>query len=106
MCEGVENSIMCSRKGKSLLRESTPEVLQSFTWDAVLSELNTHVPTIIQVLRGIVQVKRRVQSSTLQKARSYRPSEKSCFRGLCCNYSEKSKCTHELAAKYCIFDSV
>ena len=51
---------VCSRKGKSILRESTPEVLKSFTWDAVLSELNTHVPTLIQVLRGIVQVKSRV----------------------------------------------
>ena len=84
MCEGVEYpegiDSYAFQKSKSILCESTPEVLKSYTWDAVLSELNTHAPTLIQVLRGIVQVKCRVRSSTLQKER--RPSEKAVL-GVC-----------------------
>ncbi len=58
--------------------------MKSFTWDALLTELDVHAPTFIQVLKGIVQVKRRLrlQVALKKKRRTYKPSEKAVL-GVC-----------------------
>ena len=45
---------------KSILQNSSPESLKSFSWDGLIAELDSHAPTLTTILRGAVQVKRRV----------------------------------------------
>ena len=53
--------MLCSTKTRSMLRDSTPEAVNSFSWEAVVGELEVHTPTLYQLLKGMVEVKRRVR---------------------------------------------
>ncbi len=68
---------ICAKKNQSILRSSSPECLRSFTWDALLAELDTYAPNLKAVLRGAVHVKRRIRPLIGRKkpAKSHRPSE-------------------------------
>ena len=46
---------------RSLLRSSSPEVLSTFSWDALIAELQLHASTLLQVLKGSIEVKRYVR---------------------------------------------
>ena len=68
-----------AKQSKSVLRNPTAESLINFTWEKLLSELDTCAPTFMHILRGIVQVKRRERKPV---KRVYRPSEKAVL-GVC-----------------------
>ena len=53
--------MLCSTKPRSMLRDSTPEAVNSFSWEAVVGELKVHTPTLYQLLKGMVEAKRRVR---------------------------------------------
>lgn len=72
---------MCARKNKSVLRDTTPKSVKSFSWKTLLCELGTHAPIFTQVLRGIMQVKRRIRTTKPRK-KSSRPSEEAVV-GVC-----------------------
>ena len=46
----------------SLLRNKSVDTIRMFSWDAVVSDLQKHAPTLVDVLRGCVEVKRRKRS--------------------------------------------
>lgn len=67
-----------ARNTKSLFRDSSLESVQSFSWDAAATELETQAPLLTAVLRGIVCVKRRVRVRKLRRRKkqaSHRPSD-------------------------------
>ena len=80
----------CARRSKSVLRNPTAESLINFTWEKLLSELDTCAPTFMHILRGIVQVKRRERKPV---KRSYRPSEKAVL-GVCAAIMLKNRNVH------------
>ena len=58
-----EMAVMCAKKTGSLLRASSPETLQKFTWDALVEELQVNGPTLYNILKGCVAVKRRERAA-------------------------------------------
>lgn len=88
---------MCARKNKSVLRDTTPKSVKS-SWKTLLCELGTHAPIFTQVLRGIMQVKRRIRTTKPRK-KSSRPSEEAVV-GVCA--AEASKCAYESASTNCV----
>ncbi len=69
-----EMAVMCSKKTSSTLRSAKPEALENFSWDTLVAEVETHAPTLLQVLRGIADVKHRVRKGSKPKLKSTRPS--------------------------------
>ena len=43
----------------SLLRNSSVEVIKSFSWDAVAADIQMHAPTLSKVFKGCVDIQRR-----------------------------------------------
>ncbi len=72
-----EMKTMCSVMSPSILRETEPEVLQSFTWESLIEELNVKAPTLLNVLRSCV-AKKPVKPGR----RSYRVKEEAVI-GIC-----------------------
>ncbi len=62
-----EMTVMCSRNTGSVLRSTAPDVLKRFTWVTVVAEVQAHAPTLLQMMKGITDVKRRVLSSKKSK---------------------------------------
>ena len=48
---------MCSKKAKSVLRQTSVEALKIFSWHNVLKELQQLAPTLYAVLKGCTDVK-------------------------------------------------
>lgn len=72
---------MCSKKKPSLLRGAQAEDLLSFSWDKLEAETQALAPTLHGMLRGMVEVKRRVRTSRNTK-HTYRPSN-AAILGMC-----------------------
>lgn len=72
---------LCARNNKSLLCDSSELALKAFTWNSLISELKVRAPIFSRVLRGMVEVKRRlrVPQKRQKKTRSSRPSEDAIF---------------------------
>ena len=87
-----ELTIMCAKKRKSILHGATPESVKSFSWGILLSELDTFAPTFTKVLRGIVQVKRRVRIANKGR-KSWRPSEEAVV-GVCAAIMLRNRNVH------------
>ncbi len=99
-----EMTTMCSRKTGSILRSAAPEDLKSFSWDTIVAEAQTRAPTLFQILKGTVEVKRRVtwsKSKTTSKpgekgqpkVRSCRPTQAAVI-GVCSAVLLRHKNTH------------
>lgn len=88
---------LCARKTCSILRNATPQAVQTFTWEALVS-LQLHAPTLFWILNGCVQVKRRVRvlkkASAKERVRK-RGSNLICRVCVCCYSAEVQKCPHE-----------
>lgn len=74
-----EMMAMCKRDDPSVLRNSSREAMQSFSWDSLVDELQEKAPTFLQLLRGCIRTKRRLVSKT---GRSYIANENTII-GLC-----------------------
>ena len=70
---------MCKLDCPSVLRDSSREAMQSFTWDSLVNELQENAPTFLQLLRGCIRMKRRYVS---KRGRSYIVTENAII-GLC-----------------------
>ncbi len=69
-----EMTVMCSKKTNSMLCSAEPEALENFSWDTLVAEVEAHLPTLLQMLRGIADLKRRVCKGRKLKLKSTRPS--------------------------------
>lgn len=58
-----EMTTMCARKTKSILREGSLQTLRNFSWSDIISDVERNAPTLLKVLQGIAEVKRRVTKS-------------------------------------------
>ena len=59
-----EMSAMCSYKAHSVLRKSSPEVLQSFDWKDLIHELEKHAPMFLSLLKGCIAPKKSSKSAS------------------------------------------
>ena len=50
---------MCKRSNPSILRNKSPAAMETFNWDLIISELKARAPTLLQLLKGFVEVKQR-----------------------------------------------
>ena len=87
-----EMSAMCSKKKPSVLRGTEADDLLLFSWEKLEAETQAVAPTVHQILRGMVEVKRRVRTSCATK-HNYRPSNVAVF-GMCVAISLRHKNTH------------
>ena len=53
-----EMTKICSKKTKSILRSTSPDVLSQFSWDSVAEEVLRYAPTLHHILQGITDVRR------------------------------------------------
>ena len=67
---------MCLKKSMSVLRASSPEALQTFSWESVVEELQVKAPTLLHLLKGCADVKRheRPRKSRRKSPKSFRPT--------------------------------
>ena len=68
---------ICAKKNLSLFRDAAPDSVKSFSWGALIAELENRAPIFTQVLRGIVQVKRRTRVSRTPRKKGKKPSRPS-----------------------------
>ncbi len=67
---------MCSLRDISILRSTSPGVLQTFKWESVLTEMQELAPTLLRFLRSCVQRTRKVPSKGQTPGqRTYRASD-------------------------------
>ncbi len=97
-----EMTTMCAKKTSSVLRNPSPKAVKTFSWEAVVSEVQAYAPTLFQFLKGTVHVKRRVsrkqkkaleKSSRKQKHKTNRPSEVEII-GVCAAVLLRSRNLH------------
>ena len=79
---------MCSIKSNSLLQHRHIDALNMFSWDVLLSELRSTAPTLLRVLEGCANVKRRVRryrghGQRKKRLQTARTSSNSTVVGLC-----------------------
>ena len=72
---------ICAKKNPSLFRDAAPDSVKSFSWGALIAELENCAPIFTQVLRGIVQVKRRTRVSRTPRKKG-NPSDEAII-GVC-----------------------
>lgn len=58
---------LCTKRSNSLLRGTSVEAVNSFTWDSFSEELAAKGPTLFAVLNACVNVKQRKRSTTSRK---------------------------------------
>ena len=75
-----EMTVLCSSESKSILRASSLEALNSFTWEKLSSELSAKAPTLYAVLDACVNVKRRGKVTPESKSRH---SSRHAVLGMC-----------------------
>ena len=77
---------MSALKTNSCLRQQDLAAMQIFTWDSLVSELESNAPTLHQVLKACVTVSRRQRAQkrcgSKKKVRSHHP-ESAAVLGLC-----------------------
>ena len=77
---------MSAKKTNSCLRQRDLAAMQIFTWDSLVSELESNAPTLHQVLKACVTVSRRLRAQkrcgSKKKVRSHHP-ESAAVLGLC-----------------------
>lgn len=60
-----EMVLLCSKKNNSMLRESSCEELQRFSWNRLSEEVENVAPTFYTIIKGCTDVKRkRVQAKS------------------------------------------
>lgn len=91
-----EMKVLLSKKYGSILRTTDPAVLQSFTWDAVVADIQACAPTLVKVLKGLVQTKRRVRSKLKVAVSGHRLSSDTAIIRV---FTSTQKSPHELAAE-------
>lgn len=73
-----EMTQMCAKSTKSKLRTTSTENLYNFSWSEISEEVEKHAPTLYRVLKGIVDVKRKVNPKSKNKKKtkkSYQSSD-------------------------------
>ena len=66
---------ICSKKVNSVLRETSADIVSSFSWELLVKEIEVNAPTLLSLLHACVDVKRRqrkhksVPSSRKNKSR-------------------------------------
>lgn len=85
-----EMTDMCSRKSASFIRDPAIDSLKRFSWDAIANEVQRLAPTLHQVLKGIVNVKRYKGSS---KRRSNQPTNTAVL-GICASILMRHRNIH------------
>ena len=65
----IENEMtaLCSKNFNSILRQSSFEAIQNFSWKSLSKELQQVAPTLYRVLSGCTNVARRIRSSPKNK---------------------------------------
>ena len=78
---------ICSKKANSVLRETSADIVSSFSWELLVEEVEAKAPTLLAILHACVDVRRRhrkhksVQSSK-KKTKSRLPSNTAVL-GVC-----------------------
>lgn len=75
-----EMTVLCAKRTRSILRESSEEKLLSFSWDKLAKELETHSPTLFAILNSCVSIKRRRRKMMSKKtghAKKFKPRQAS-----------------------------
>ena len=62
-----EMTALCSKNFNSILRQSSFEAIQNFSWKSLSKELQQVAPTLYRVLSGCTNVTRRIRSSPKNK---------------------------------------
>ena len=79
---------LCAKKTKSVLRNCSPQSVREFSWDDIVKEFQDHAPTPFHILKGCVDVKRRV-----------RKVKRTASWVVWCHFSPKQELAHESCAK-------
>ena len=82
-----EIKVICSKKENSILRETSSDIVSSFSWDLLVKEVEAKAPTMLSLLHACVDVQRRKRkrenvSSTGKKFKSRLPSNTAVL-GVC-----------------------
>ena len=85
-----EMQAACSSKNGSILRSN--ELINRFKWCDVLSDVQKHAPTLVQVLKCISEVKRYVRSSDVSLARKRKTHDSTV--GLCLSILLRHRSMH------------
>lgn len=81
-----EMKAMCSLSKASILRSTSPDVLQSFKWGDVLSEMEKQAPIMLALLRKCVQRSKKVSVLCQDpKRKTYRANNDTVV-GVCAAY--------------------
>ena len=96
-----EMTTLCARKTGSILRQSSIQAINSFSWEAVTEELQRVAPTLHTILEGCVDVKRRQrkkpETSQQQKGRRRIKAKRPCntaILGVCASILLRHKNVH------------
>ncbi len=86
---------MCSEKTGSILSSKHVSDLKEFTWDKLLTELDSHAPVLHSILKMCTQTRRRTS-----------PQPWCSNWDVCCDSSTISAREDELGSKNCVCDSL
>ena len=82
-----EIKLICSKKVNSVLRETSSDIVSSFSWDLLVKEVEVKAPTLLSLLHACVDVQRRQRkrgkvSSSGKKSKS-RLTSNTAVIGVC-----------------------
>ena len=85
-----EMKAVCLKKNGSILRSN--EHLNCFSWSDILSDVEVHAPTLVQLLKCISEVKHYVRSSDVSLAKKNKSNDFTA--GLCLSILLRHRSMH------------